>query len=206
MPPLTGLARLSWLPLLALAPGPAVAECGPARPDAAVVAAQGADAPVLDELGRRLQAYADLRARLEATLPPLGPDADPSTVHARRMELARRLRVAQGRTGEGHLFTRPIRALMRRRLARALPADDLARLRAELESEEAPRVAVRVGAAYLGSEGLVTTPPGVLSALPPLPPDLEYRFVGAHLVLRDARAGLIVDFVHDALPAGGRRR
>ncbi len=164
------------------------------------------DARLLQELSRRLQDYAELRTRLEAQLPPVGPESDPAAVHARRMELARRIRVARGRTGEGALFTRPIRGLMRRLIARSLGADELARLRAELASDEAPRLDVRVGAAYLGSEGLVTTPPEVLFDLPPLPPDLEYRFVGEHLILRDARAGLIVDFVHDALPPRGRRR
>lgn len=89
---------------------------------------------------------------------------------ARRMQLARRLRVARGRTGEGALLTRSICGLMRRLIARSLGADELARLRAELRSDGARRPDVRVGAAYLGSEGLVTTAPRVLFHLPALPP------------------------------------
>jgi hypothetical protein len=42
-------------------------------------------------------------------------------------------------------------------------------------------------------------PPCLLNALPALPPELRYGFVGPHLVLWDVDAGLIVDFVPDAL-------
>jgi len=33
-----------------------------------------------------------------------------------------------------------------------------------------------------------------------LPEDLEYRFVGKHLILYDAKAGLVVDFIPNAIP------
>ena len=36
-------------------------------------------------------------------------------------------------------------------------------------------------------------PPNVLAALPPLPKDIDYRFVGKNLILRDTRANLIID-------------
>jgi hypothetical protein len=35
-----------------------------------------------------------------------------------------------------------------------------------------------------------------------LPAELEYRFVGRDLVLVDSHAGLVVDVLPDALPAG----
>ena len=42
--------------------------------------------------------------------------------------------------------------------------------------------------------------PTVLELLPDLPPDIEYRFVGADLVLIDLRSELVVDILRDALP------
>jgi len=42
-------------------------------------------------------------------------------------------------------------------------------------------------------------PPNVLASLPPLPKDIEYRFVNKHLILRDARANLIIDYIPNAL-------
>jgi hypothetical protein len=40
----------------------------------------------------------------------------------------------------------------------------------------------------------------LLENLPSLPKELEYRVIGHNLVLRDARANLIVDFIERAIP------
>ena len=44
---------------------------------------------------------------------------------------------------------------------------------------------LKVNAVYPDKEPLSTVPPNVLAALPPLPDDIEYRFVGKHVILRD---------------------
>ena len=43
-------------------------------------------------------------------------------------------------------------------------------------------------------------PPRLMEALPPLPKQLEYDFVGRTLVVRDVDADVVVDFVPNALP------
>jgi hypothetical protein len=43
-------------------------------------------------------------------------------------------------------------------------------------------------------------PAEVLKALPPLPEELEYRFVGDALILLDAHAHIVVDFFANVLP------
>jgi hypothetical protein len=43
-------------------------------------------------------------------------------------------------------------------------------------------------------------PPRLIEILPPLPPQLEYDFVGRTLVLRDVDAEVVVDFLPGALP------
>jgi hypothetical protein len=42
----------------------------------------------------------------------------------------------------------------------------------------------------------------MLAALPGLPEELEYRFVGADLVLIDVPADLVVDILENALTSG----
>ena len=42
--------------------------------------------------------------------------------------------------------------------------------------------------------------PHLLAVLPPLPTELQYRFVNRDLVLWDVRANLIVDYMKGALP------
>ena len=47
---------------------------------------------------------------------------------------------------------------------------------------------------------LQSTPPSLLMNLPDLPKGLEYRLLGNELVLRDADANVIVDYVPNAVP------
>ena len=44
-------------------------------------------------------------------------------------------------------------------------------------------------------------PPRLIEILPPLPPQLEYDFVGRTLVLRDVTADVVVDYIPNAIPA-----
>ena len=59
---------------------------------------------------------------------------------------------------------------------------------------------MKVNAVYPEKETLSTVPPNVLMSLPELPKDIEYRFVGKHMILRDARANLIIDYIANAIP------
>jgi len=59
---------------------------------------------------------------------------------------------------------------------------------------------LKVNRAYPEGVPLETTPPSLLAKLPELPAELEYRVVGHALVLRDATANLIVDFLPDVIP------
>ena len=43
-------------------------------------------------------------------------------------------------------------------------------------------------------------PPKLLLRLPRLPEEVEYRFLGRHLILRDVGANVIVDFIYNVLP------
>jgi hypothetical protein len=42
-------------------------------------------------------------------------------------------------------------------------------------------------------------PGTILAALPALPDDVEYRFLGRHLILLDVRAGVILDRIPYAI-------
>ena len=43
-------------------------------------------------------------------------------------------------------------------------------------------------------------PPDVLKALPPLPENLQFRFVGKHMLLYCSRGNLIIDYMLNAIP------
>ena len=61
--------------------------------------------------------------------------------------------------------------------------------------------AVEVNATYPANAPLSTVPPTLLLRMPQLPPDIEYRFVGTTLILRDRESNLIIDYMKEAVPA-----
>jgi hypothetical protein len=60
-------------------------------------------------------------------------------------------------------------------------------------------VAFKVNGPYPDKQPVATVPPNMLAALPPLPKDIEYRFIEKHLILRDAKANLIIDYMLNAI-------
>jgi hypothetical protein len=66
---------------------------------------------------------------------------------------------------------------------------------------QTPAVELRVNEPYPDAVSLAAVPPMLLLMLPRLPPELEYRIVRRHLILLDADANLVVDFIPDFLPA-----
>jgi hypothetical protein len=69
-----------------------------------------------------------------------------------------------------------------------------------VEEENTVHVPARVNADYPAGRSIAMMPPSLLAALPRLPPELRYGFVGRDLILWDPHAGLIVDFVANAIP------
>jgi hypothetical protein len=62
------------------------------------------------------------------------------------------------------------------------------------------QVKLAVNARYPDEVPLSTMPPDVLKNLPKLPKEVEYRFVGEHLILLDPDAHIVVDVMPRALP------
>jgi hypothetical protein len=152
------------------------------------------DAKLVAEFQERVKAYVDLHDRLEATLPPLPERPRPEQVeqHQRALEGL----ISRARTGAkpGDVFTDEVRAYFRRQLAR------LDRRTVQSIMDENPRtIRLRVNGRYPEGVPLTNMPPKVLLVLPPLPPELEFRFVGSRLVLLDTHADMVVDFIDNAI-------
>lgn len=60
-------------------------------------------------------------------------------------------------------------------------------------------VVLSANAPYPEGAPLSMVPPDLLAKLPKLPEPLEYRFVGGHLILHDAEASLVVDFLKEVV-------
>jgi len=162
----------------------------------------------LKDFTDRIKDYQKVHKKAAESLPPLTGNEDPAAVAAYRLSLARAIRARRAAAQRGDIFD-----------AKVIPTL-VARVRTELEGAEArparkvlregnPKfdeegyvpVTVRVNADYPVKAPVSTVPASVLLVLPPLPPDLDYRFVGRDLILRDAEANLIVDYILGAVPA-----
>lgn len=158
------------------------------------------DAARLAEFTKRVQAYVELHRKLEAELPPLARDAAMETRFKHEMALASRIRLARRGAGHGNIWPSDVRALVRRILANVMVGPSGKNIRSALIEDEVPLAfPLVVNAPYPEGAAFSTMPPQLLAALPPLPEELEYRFVRTTLILRDGHANLIVDYIQRAI-------
>ena len=159
------------------------------------------DAEGLEEFKEEVADYVKLRRRLEAKLAPLPPKAPPERVHAYQAGLEKLLATKRARSEEGDLFVSEVRPLLRRLCREVLAGPGGRALRAEIYDEAPKRTfRIRVNTRYPSELPVSTVPYRLLSILPPLPAELEYRIVGPDLVLLDIDAQMVVDVLRNAVP------
>ena len=154
------------------------------------------DAVLLADFKDRIDKYVELRNKADDSAPPL--KKTPAAAEIRTAQNALTERVGAARTGAKHgdIFTPEITAHFRRLLHPELKGAGAKQL---IKDDNPGNFPFKVNAPYPEKEPLSTVPPTVLASLPQLPKDIEYRFVGNHLILRDARANLIIDYIPNAV-------
>lgn len=164
--------------------------------------AVNADAKVLQEFQQRIDEYVKLRKTAGKDTPPLKETADPADIQAAQDALAEKIRAARAGARQGDIFTPDAQKLFRRLMEPAVKGREAQATKKAVKEDAPDKMPLKVNAKYPEQEPLPTIPPNVLMRLPKLPEDLEYRIVRDHLILRDARANLIVDFVPNAIRIG----
>jgi hypothetical protein len=173
------------------------AMAGGARPSAQAPA--NPDATAIAEYQARVKAYNDLRNKVDGGAARQTQTDDPEKLVAQKQALATNIQKQRAGAKPGDIFTPDVQPLFRRLLKPALKGADGAD-NAKAIKEEKPVVPLKVNVPYPEKEPLSMVPPDVLKQLPPLPKDLEYRFIMKHLILFDARANLVVDVLPNAIP------
>jgi hypothetical protein len=147
-----------------------------------------------------VQDYVALHRRLAWNTPPLQVTADPRQLRTAVDSLGHAIRVARSDAERGDVFTDSVARLLRRRIACALGSLDPEALMHEMKEDDedagAPRLVVNGPFPWNSGNAMW---PSILAALPQLPEELEYRLMGADLVLVDIRANVVVDVLADAL-------
>jgi hypothetical protein len=163
-----------------------------------IVAATITVMPGMLQFTNRINDYVETHRRLAAGIEqPFCSEAEELTQQADTLAAA--IRQARPRAKEGDIFTLAAGEMFRARIAamvRRTGFDVAAFL--ERHSGDGEDVEVHVFDALPWRSHVALRP--IIRQLPELPPELEYRFVGRHLVLIDVGANIVVDVLRDALP------
>jgi hypothetical protein len=161
------------------------------------------DAKLMADFKAKVDDYLKLRKGLEGkSQAPIKKTDDPNELLANQKALGAQVRAARATAKRGDFFTPATQAQFRRLVTPPLKGSDghENKLAIKDDAPEPKDIPFRVNAEYPRDEALSTVPPDVLRALPQLPPEIQYRFVGRHLILYDSKAGIIIDFMLNALP------
>lgn len=162
------------------------------------------DAGVVADFKKRVDEYVKLRDKAEDAAPvELEKRSKPAEIVTAEKSLAAHVRAVRANAKRGDIFTPTTQATFRRMLRPPLAKGKDAADNKAIIKDDAPEpkeVPFKVNAEYPKDVPLSTVPPDVLAALPPLPEDVQYRFAGKHLILFDAKANLIIDFMLNAMP------
>lgn len=157
------------------------------------------DAAIQAEFQDRIAEYMQLQKQLKAKLPTLSNDATPQQLDQHKRTLEKLITAARSSAKPGHLFMPEMQALIRARFAKLFTGERGRRAKKQIHDEPHP-ITPEVNKRYPAAVPLATMPASVLEALPKLPDELEYRFLGNHLIILDVDAELIVDYVLNAIP------
>ncbi len=157
-----------------------------------------------DALGafkRALEKYVTMRRDLERTLPPIPTQADAAKVDEYELALGKLISRARSHALQGDLFVPEVRPLVLRLCRRVLTSPDGLAALEEIRDETLERsLQPLINERYPDGIPLSAVPYQLLKILPPLPDELEYRFLGDALILIDIDARIIVDFLRHVIP------
>jgi hypothetical protein len=159
-----------------------------------------ADAAALATMNDRLKDYVELHKKLEEDLPKLKDEATPQEIDKRQRLFEQRMREARKSARQGEIFTAEAQPVIKRLLAAVFGGPEGKALKATVLDENPVGMPLTVNMRYPDSVPVSTMPPEVLQTLPKLSEDLEYRFIGRHLILLDAHAHVVADFIADGIP------
>lgn len=152
---------------------------------------------LIGDFKARVEKYVELRKKADDSAPPLKESKDAGKIKDAEQSLLERIAAARSDAKPGEMFTPEIAAYFRRLLH---PESKEPGTKSLMKEDKVGTVPFKINAPYPDTKPLVTAPPNLLEALPQLPKDIEYRFVGKHLILRDSRANMIIDYMLNAIP------
>jgi hypothetical protein len=174
------------------------------------------DPEVLAKFAEEVNEYVALRRKIVGQLPPVGSQSTPEQIFERQNAMKHAIERARRGAKQGEMFKKSVEAAIRRIIQKEMQSPEREAMVKEIKqgnpkvegvpTRQNPQVVVkkdvplRVNGDYPDSAPFSSMPPSLLMKLPQLPDEVRYRFVGRHLILRDAEANVILDYILDAVP------
>lgn len=162
--------------------------------DQAKAVGVNADAAVLQDFTRRVDAYLKLRKDAVKGAPKLKETNDVAQIKQAQDAMAMQIRAARANAKHGDILTPEIAAKFRRLLSPELKGDDGRDAKAIIKDDAPTNVPFKVNAKYPDGASVPTVPASLLLNLPTLPEPLQYRIIDKHLILMDEDADVILDY------------
>jgi hypothetical protein len=156
-------------------------------------------AAAVHEFQQRLNDYLELREALSKKLKPLSTTPSAAELTARQQALAAAIRAARKAARPGDLIPAAAAAQIEYVCLEDFHFRNPEAKRATLQ-EVSRAVRPAINQTFPEDAALPTVPPLLLSKLPQLPDNLQYRFFGRHIVILDGDTQIIVDYVPNVLP------
>lgn len=158
------------------------------------------NAAVGADFDKRVNDYLKLRHQAQTGLAAPKNTTSSQKITGYQRELAAKIRELRPQAKQGDIFTPEVTELFHRLISQSLNGPDSTKIRKSYQrAEPIHGVRLDVNQSYPDGLPLQSMPPSLLLNLPRLPKELEYRFVGHELVLRDIAANLIVDLIPEVV-------
>ena len=155
---------------------------------------------LLKNYNRSVKQYVELRNSVRKKLPALAKESTPEQIAAYQKSFVDALRARRAYAKQGYMFPPTVADYIRSIIKTEFKGTDRVEIRETILEAETAGVPLRVNYPYPEQKELTQVPPTLLLKLPPLPKEVNYRFVKRHMLLVDNDNGLIVDYMMNALP------
>lgn len=156
---------------------------------------------IIADFEKQAEKYSKLRENLEEKLPKLSKDASAEQIEAHKASFQKSVQTARSGAKQGDIFTPAATELIRKIIkAEFNEKKERTEMRQTVSEADTKGVSLKINFPYPDSKEQIEMPPTLLLALPRLPKQLRFRFVGRNLVLVDRENALIIDYMSNALP------
>lgn len=155
---------------------------------------------VAAEFEQKAKEYSRLRERIEDGLPKLPKEATAEQIESHKVSFQKAVQLARTNAQQGEIFTPAAARLIRKIIKNEFKGKDRVELRQTVFEAQTEGVPMKINYPYPDSKEQIDMPPTLLLALPQLPKQLRYRFVGKNFLLVDRENALIIDYMSNALP------